>query len=99
MTLVAATALGALLSTLLSIFLYMLLARIIIDYIMMFSRSWRPQGLVLALVDVVFQITDPPLRTVRRFVPPLRLGQVSLDLAFIVLFFAVQILLGFVRLL
>lgn len=95
--LVAATALGALLSSVLSLFLYVLLARIIIDYVMMFSRTWRPQGLMLAIVDVIFQLTDPPLKFVRRFVPPLRLGQVSLDLAFIVLFFAVQILNGFVR--
>lgn len=94
---IAATALGSLLGTLLSIFLYMLLARIIIDYVMLFSRTWRPQGAMLAIVDVIFQITDPPLKFVRRFVPPLRLGQVSLDLAFIVLFFAVQILMGIVR--
>lgn len=94
---IAATALGSLLGTLLSIFLYMLLARIIIDYVMLFSRSWRPQGAMLAIVDVIFQVTDPPLKFVRRFVPPLRLGQISLDLAFIVLFFAVQIVMGIVR--
>lgn len=96
---IAATALGALVTTLLNIFLYLLLARIIIDYVMMFSRSWRPQGLMLALVDVVFQITDPPLRAVRRFIPPLRIGQVSLDLGFLVLFIGVQFLMGFTRLL
>lgn len=90
MTLVAASAVGALLVSLLNIFLYLLLARIIIDYVMMFSRSWQPRGAMLAVVDVVFQITDPPLRTVRRFVPPLRLGQVSLDLAFLVLFFGIS---------
>ena len=95
--LIAATAVGGLLSSLLSLFLYVLLARIILDYVMMFSRTWRPRGLMLAVVDVIFQLTDPPLRFVRRFVPPLRLGQVSLDLAFIVLFFAVQILIGVVR--
>lgn len=94
---IAATALGGLITTLLSVFLYMLLGRIIIDYIMMFSRSWRPRGLMLAFVDVVFQITDPPLRAVRRFVPPLRIGQVSLDMAFLVLFIGVQFLMGFTR--
>lgn len=94
---IAATALGSLLGSLLSIFLYLLLARIILDYVMLFSRSWRPQGAMLAIVDVIFQITDPPLKFVRRFVPPLRLGQISLDLAFIVLFFAVQIVMGIVR--
>ena len=91
--LIAATAIGGLLSSLLSLFLYVLLARIILDYVMMFSRTWRPRGLMLAIVDVIFQITDPPLKFVRRFVPPLRLGQVSLDLAFIVLFFGVSFVL------
>ncbi|MHB0927862.1 MAG: YggT family protein [Candidatus Nanopelagicales bacterium] len=96
---IASTAVGQLLSSLLGLFLYILLARIIIEYIMMFARSWQPRGLVLMLVDLVFQITDPPMKLVRRFVPPLRLGQVSLDLAFLVLFFGVQILMGFVSLL
>ncbi len=93
---IASTAVGGLLSTLLGLFLYLLLARIIIEYIMMFARSWQPKGIVLMLVDLVFQITDPPMKFVRRFVPPLRFGQVSLDLAFLVLFFAVQILIGLV---
>ncbi len=93
---IASTAVGGLLSTLLGLFLYLLLARIIIEYIMMFARSWQPRGFVLMLVDLVFQITDPPMRIVRRFVPPLRFGQVSLDLAFLVLFFAVQILIALV---
>jgi YggT family protein len=41
----------------------------------------------------VFTITDPPLRFVRRFVPPLRLGGISLDLAFLVLLIFVQIVI------
>ena len=93
---IASTAVGGLLATLLGLFLYLLFARIIIEYIMMFARTWQPRGIVLMLVDLVFQITDPPMRMVRRFVPPLRFGQVSLDLAFLVLFFAVQILMGLV---
>ena len=87
---------GLVLYRLLELFLYLLLARIIIDYIMLFARSWQPRGFVLALVDLVFRITDPPLKFVRRFIPPLRFGQVSFDIGFIVLFFAVQIVMGFV---
>lgn len=94
MTLIAMTPVGALLATLLNIFLYLLLARIIIDYVMMFSRSWQPRGFMLALVDVVFRVTDPPLRAVRRLVPPLRIGQVSLDLGFLILFFGVQLVIA-----
>jgi YggT family protein len=92
--LISQTAVGLLIATVLELFLYLLFARIIIDYIMMFARSWQPKGLVLALVDVVFRITDPPMKFVRRFVPPLRIGQVALDVGFLVLFFGVQILIG-----
>lgn len=92
--LISQTAVGLLIATVLELFLYLLFARIIIDYIMMFARSWQPKGFVLALVDLVFRITDPPMKFVRRFVPPLRIGQVALDVGFLVLFFGVQILIG-----
>ncbi len=96
-TVVAASAVGALLSSLLGMYLWVLIGRIVIDYAMMFSRSWQPRGVLLALVDVVFRLTDPPLTALRRVVPPLRLGQISFDLGFLILFFGVQILGGIVR--
>ena len=86
--------LGVIVYQVLSLYVYVLIARIIIDYVMMFSRSWKPRGFVLALVDFVFRVTDPPLRFLRRFIPPLRLGSVSLDLSFLVLIIGVQILSG-----
>jgi YggT family protein len=89
--------LGAILSQLLGLYIYVLLGRIIIDYVMMFSRSWQPRGAMLIVVDTVFRITDPPLNFLRRFIPPLRIGQVSLDLSFLVLIFLVNILAGLVR--
>lgn len=94
---ILAAALGNLLADLLNLFLLTLLARIVLDYIMMFSRSWQPRGFMLAIVDVVFRITDPPLKLVRRFVPPLRIGQVALDMAFLLLYFGVNILISLVR--
>ena len=90
---------GTLLANVLQLFLLALLARLILDYVRMFSRNWRPKGIVLLLVELVYSITDKPMRFVARFGPPLRLGTVSLDLSFIVLFFGVQLLKGFVILL
>ena len=52
----------------------------------------------LILVEAIYTITDRPMNFVRRFVPPLRLGGVSLDLSFIVLFFAIQMLMPLVLL-
>ncbi|MEI6867167.1 MAG: YggT family protein [Actinomycetes bacterium] len=83
---------GRILSSLIQVFLIALFARLILDYARMFARNWRPRGFVLAIAEVVFAITDPPLKFVRRFVPPLRLGAVNLDLSFIVVYFAVQML-------
>jgi YggT family protein len=85
---------GSLLASVLNIFLFALLGRLIFDYVQMFSRTWRPKGILLYFVEAIYTITDPPMKFVGRFVPPLRLGAISLDLSFIVLFFATQLLIG-----
>ena len=82
------------LATIVQIFIYALLGRLIFDYIQMFSRTWRPRGPVLYLVEGIYTLTDVPVKFVGRFVPPLRLGAISLDMSFIVLFFAEKMLLG-----
>jgi YggT family protein len=82
------------LAVIVQIFIYALLGRLIFDYIQMFSRTWRPRGPILYLVEAIYTVTDKPLKLVGRFVPPLRLGSVSLDMSFIVLFFVAKILLG-----
>ena len=88
---------GSLLASILQIFLFALLGRLIFDYVQMFSRTWRPKGLILYVVEAIYTITDKPMKFVGRFVPPLRLGAVSLDMSFIVLFFGTQLLMGLVR--
>ena len=88
---------GSLLANILQIFLFALLGRLIFDYVQMFSKTWRPRGLVLYLVEAIYTITDKPMQFVGRFVPPLRLGAISLDMSFIVLFFGTQLLIGLVR--
>ncbi|TRZ72089.1 MAG: YggT family protein [Streptomycetaceae bacterium] len=90
-------AIGSLLAGVLQLFLFALLGRLILDYIRMFARNWRPSGVALYLVEAIYAITDQPMRFVGRYIPPLRLGAVSLDLSFIVLFFAVQLLMGVLR--
>jgi YggT family protein len=88
--------LGSILSTILEFFLLTLLARLILDYVRMFARNWKPSGVALLLVEAIYTITDRPMRFVGRYIPPLRLGAVSLDMSFIVLFFGVQLLMGLV---
>jgi YggT family protein len=80
----------------LNLFLFALIARLILDYVRMFSPNWRPKGVVLAAAELVYSITDKPLAFTRQFVPPLRLGAIALDLSFIVVFFVVQLLMRLV---
>ena len=76
----------------LQVFILALFARLILDYVRMFKPNWFPRGVMLWFAESVYTLTDPPVKFFRRFIPPLRLGGVALDLSFIVLFFAVQIL-------
>jgi YggT family protein len=71
-----------------------LIARFVIDWVQMLARSWRPSGLVLVICELVYTATDPPLRAIRRVIPPLRLGQVALDLSPMVLLIALWLLQG-----
>ncbi|MEE1649245.1 YggT family protein [Brachybacterium sp. J144] len=80
----------------LAVFLYMLLllARLVIDWIRGYARDFRPTGLVLVLFEVVFTLTDPPVTFLRRLIPPLRLGPVALDLSLMLLLVACWVLMA-----
>ena len=73
------------------LFFILLIARLVLDYVQMFARSWRPRGPLLVVAEVIYTITDPPLRALRKVIPPLKLGSVSLDLSFLVLVVLVNI--------
>nr|WP_274613973.1 YggT family protein [Streptomonospora nanhaiensis] len=80
----------------LNLFMLVLIARLVFELVQSFARSWRPSGFVLVLAETTYTITDPPLRFLRRFIPPVRLGSVALDLSFTVLFLFVVILIQIV---
>jgi YggT family protein len=81
-------------SSLLLVFLVLLFARLVVDWVMVLARSWRPHGLVAAGLEIVYATTDPPLKALRRVIPPLTLGSIRLDLGFYILLIAVTILRG-----
>jgi YggT family protein len=80
--------LGTILYWALQLFVYAMFARFIVDFVMSINRGWRPPAILMPVVDFAFTITDPPLKFVRKFVPPLRLGVVALDLAWTIVFIA-----------
>jgi len=86
-----------LLLTALDLFRYALFIRLIIDYARIFARNWRPNSFLITFFEFIYAITDPPMKFVGRFVPPLRIGGVSLDLSFIVLLLALNFASTIVR--
>lgn len=78
------------------LFLVLLLARFVMSAVLQFGRRWRPGRGAAAGLEVVWSVTDPPLRALRRVIPPLRIGTVSIDLASLVLLVILFVLMAFV---
>jgi len=76
----------------LNLFFAALICRLVLDWIQVLAREWRPRGPILFFAEAVYTVTDPPLKFLRRLIPPLSLGSVRLDLAFLVLILAVGFL-------
>ncbi|KTS05443.1 MULTISPECIES: YggT family protein [Microbacterium] len=88
---------GSILSALLFIYIVLLLARLVLEYIPMFNREWRPRGAVLVIAEIVYTVTDPPIRLIRRFIPPLRIGGIAFDFGFAITMFLCFLLLSVTR--
>lgn len=76
------------------IFFLLLMTRLVFEWVQVFARDWRPRGVVLVIAEAAYTVTDPPIRLVRRVLPPLRLGRVALDLGFLVVAIACSFLLS-----
>ena len=81
----------------LTVFLIAMWARFILDWVRLLARRWRPRGVALALAEASYTVTDPPIRLVRRVVPPLRIGGAALDFAWSIVLLACLILMAVVR--
>ena len=78
------------------VFFIAMWVRFILDWVQVFSRSWRPRGPVLLVAEAAYSLTDRPLRTVRRVLPPLRIGGAAIDLGWSLLMIGVLIAMSFV---
>lgn len=85
----------------LTLFFILMWARFILDLARMFARQWRPRGLGLVLAEFVYLVTDPPIKLVRRVIPPLRVGGAALDFAWSIVMLTciilISVTLGFVN--
>lgn len=86
-------------TSLLNLYILVLLVRVVLDWVQMFARQWRPTGPVLVVANLVYAVTDPPLAWLRRVVPVLRVGAMGIDLSFLALWFGIIALQWLLRLL
>ena len=86
-------AVGAVTHLLLYFFIVLLWVRFVVDWVQVFARSWSPRGPVLVVLEVVYSITDPPIKALRRVIPPLRIGNFALDLSFLIVLVGALVLL------
>lgn len=78
------------------VFLLVLLARFVLSAVLQYGRRWQPGRGAAAGLETVWTVTDPPLKALRRVIPPLRIGTVSIDLASLVLLVILFVLMEFV---
>jgi len=87
-------AVGQVLASVLWLYWLILIGRLVFDFVQVFARDWQPRGVLLLIAEAIYTVTDPPLRLLRRIIPPLRIGQVQFDLAFLILLIGLQILIN-----
>ncbi|GAA2001695.1 MULTISPECIES: YggT family protein [Nocardioides] len=75
-------------------FIALMWVRFIVDWVQVFARSWSPRGPLLLVLEAVYSVTDPPIQFLRRFIPPLRLGSIALDLSFLLVLVIAWVLLN-----
>ncbi|MEV8268065.1 YggT family protein [Microbacterium sp. NPDC076911] len=88
---------ASILNTLLLLYVFVLIARLVLEWIPVFNREWRPKGAGLVAAEIVYSITDPPIKLFRRLIPPLRVGAVAIDFGFALTMLLCFILLSVTR--
>lgn len=78
-------------------FIVLLWVRFIVDWIQVFARSWEPRGLLLVVLEVVYSVTDPPIKALRKVIKPIRIGNFALDLSFLLVMILAYVLLALNR--
>ncbi len=87
------TVVGSILELVLWFYIVLLLARLVGDWVQMFAHAWSPRGPVLVGLEVIYSLTDPPLKLLRRLMPPLRIGGMALDLSILLVLLICYVLL------
>ena len=63
-------------------FFVLMWLRFILDWTRAMRPGWRPRGAALLVAEAGYAVTDPPIKLVRRVVPPIRLvGGIRIELS------------------
>jgi YggT family protein len=82
----AENALISLLCVVLTVYTFLLFARVIISWAYMFGFRPPYSGPLRTILDLLDDVTEPVLRPLRALVPPIRAGGVGLDLSILIAF-------------
>ncbi len=88
--------LGQVIHGLLWLFVLFLMVRLVFDWVQVFARRWSPTGVLLVCLEGVYTVTDPPIKALRRVIPPLRIGQFAIDVSFLLVLITAYVLLALV---
>lgn len=69
-----------------NVYVFILILRVVLDWVQLLARDWRPKGIILVFGNLIYALTDPPVRFFGRLIPPLRIGGLALDMGFLVFF-------------
>jgi len=84
---------GQIINVLLNLYFFVLIARMILSWVPVLVPGWEPKGPFLVVAEAIYSLTDPPLKFLRRFLPPVQIGTIALDLGFLALVVAVSVLM------
>ena len=87
------TVVGVVIEYILWFFIAFMWVRFVTEWVQVFARSWSPRGVLLVALEGVYSVTDPPIKALRRVIPPLRIGNFALDLSMLLVFVGAYVLL------
>lgn len=73
-------------------YIIVLIVRMMLDWVAVLFPRWYPRGIIASIIDLVYRVTEPPLRWLRRYIPPIRMGAIAFDMSFVVLYFLLAVL-------
>ncbi len=82
---------GQVIGIALNLYFFVLIARMILSWVPVLVPGWEPKGPFLVVAEVVYSLTDPPLKFLRKFLPPVQVGTIAFDLGFLALMVAISV--------